>query len=153
MNNHHTSPISIATVEMCGWWVEMRSASFVLCGPHITMPGRSGYFQRSLLGYRFPAVDVEAAWKSTVQASYWFRKEWSPDFGLEHPYGIDRKVQVSRVGDWIELICPSFTETEDETDFLEFTYTELPGLRAAMGRRARPRRKRLKKEQDADPEC
>lgn len=152
MEHQHTTPVSIATAEMRGWWVEMRDTSFVLCGPHITELGRSGYFQRCLLGYRFPAADIDAASAAMGQASYWFRKEWSPDFTLPHPYGIDRGVHVVRTGDWIDLQCPEFAETADETDFLEFTYTELPGLRAAMDRRARPRRKRLKKEHDADPE-
>jgi len=152
MDNHFTTPVSIATAAMRGWWVEMRTATFVLWGPHLTTPGRRGYFQRCDLGYRFPTEDVEAAWAAMTQASRWFRKEWRPDFTQEFPYGVDRGVQACRVGDWIELHCPGFTETDDELDALEFTYTELPGLRAAMHRRARPRRKRLTKEHDAEPQ-
>lgn len=150
MDNHDTTPVSIATADMRGWWVEMHTTSFILWGPHVTEPGRGGYFQRCPLGYRFPAGDVEAAWESLRQASYWFRKQWRPDFGLPHPYGLDRGIGARRVGDWIELHCPDFAETDPETDSLEISYTELPGLRAAIGRRARPRRKRLKKEPDVD---
>jgi len=152
MSDHYATPVSIATAEMRGWWVEMRTTSFVLWGPHTTEPGRTGYFQRCPSGYRFPYADIEAAWEAMRQASRWFRKEWRPDFTETHPYGIGRVVQVARVGEWVELHCKSFAETADETDFLEFTYTELAGLRAAMHRRARPRRKRLAKEDDADPQ-
>ena len=152
MDNHYVSPVSIATADMRGWWVEMRTTSFLVWGPHVTEPGRKGYFQRCPLGYRFPAGDVEAAWEATTQASRWFRKEWRPDFTQLHPYGLDRGVQARRAGEWIELQCPDFPRTDLETDVLEFTYTELPGLRAAMGRRARPRRKRLAKEHDAEPQ-
>jgi hypothetical protein len=151
MDNHYVTPVSIATVDMRGWWVEMRTNGFLLWGPHVTEPGTGGYFKRCLLGYRFPASDVEAAWSATTQASRWFRKEWRPDFTQPHPYGLDRGVHVCRVGEWIELQCLDFAETAEETDVLEFTYTELPRLRAAMGRRARPRRRRQAKEHDADP--
>lgn len=150
MEYHTDTPVSIATAQMRGWWVEMRTTSFALWGPHVTEPGRGGYFERCPLGYRFPAADVDAAWAAMVQASRWFRKEWRPDFTQTHPYGLDRSVEVRRVGEWIELQCPDFPRTEPETDVLEFTYTELPELRAAMGRRARPRRRRTAKERHED---
>lgn len=149
MHNDFTTPVSIATPDMRGWWVEMRSTGFLLWGPHTTAPGRRGYFERCELGYRFPAEDADAAAASMRQASYWFRKEWRPDFTQPCPFGPDRGVSAHRVGEWIELRCTDFAEDEAETDLLEFTYTELPGLRASIARRARPRRKRLKKERHA----
>lgn len=146
MDNNFTTPVSIATADMCGWWVEMRSTGFALWGPRSAAIERRSYFQRCALGYRFPAADVEAARAAMVQASRWFRKEWRPDFAEATPYGLDRGVSAHRVGEWIELRCTDFAETGAETDLLEFSYSELPGLRASIGRRARPRRKRLTKE-------
>lgn len=151
MDNRYVTPVSIATAEMYGWWVEMRTTTFLLCGPHRPDCDRTGYFERSPLGYRFPFADVEAAWESMREASRWFRREWRPDFTLPQPFGVNRGVEARRVGDWVELQCPAFTETGDVEASLEFTYTELPGLRAAIARRARPRRKRLAKETDANP--
>lgn len=151
MDNGDVTPVSIATAAMRGWWVEMRAASFLLCGPAAPREERRAYFERCRLGYRFPAADVEAAWESLREASRWFRGHWRPDFALPHPFGLDRRVQARRVGEWIELQCTAFTETEPEEASLEFTYTELPGLRAGLARRARPGRKRLMKDGHGDP--
>ena len=152
MNEHNITPVSIATAEMRGWWVEMRASSFLLCGPNRNEDGVYGYFERCPLGYRFPAEDIEAAWESMREASRWFRREWRPDFALSNPFGLDRGIDARLVGDAIELHCTAFTETGTVEASLQFTYTELPALRAALARRARPRRKRQAKEHDANPQ-
>lgn len=151
MNDHDISPVSIASADMRGWWIEMRSTSFLLCGPNRNDLGRFGYFERCPRGYRFPAADAPAAAEAAAEASRWFRREWRPDFTLTYPYGLGRIIEARRVEEWIELRCTAFVEVGDLEPTLEFSYVELPALRAALARRARPRRRRNKKERDDPP--
>lgn len=151
MNDHDASPVSIASADMRGWWIEMRSTSFLLCGPGRDYLGRFGYFERCPLGYRFPAADVCAAAEAAAEASRWFRREWRPDFSQRYPYGLGRLIEARRVEEWIELRCTGFVEEGELEPTLEFSYVELPALRAALARRARPRRRRNAKEHHDSP--
>lgn len=135
MSDSVVTPVSMSTSLMAGWWVEMRPSTFVLCAP------AARPFERCALGWRTDLTEAEPMRVALVAASRWHRSVWRFNPAEGFVFGVNRRVRVVAVGAHMELRCADLIEEEPVTTALEFNYIELPALRAAVARRARPRRR------------
>jgi hypothetical protein len=118
------------TVKSSGWKAIMGSTSFLVRAPADCV----GAFTAIPAGWAFALAHVVAMRETLRFASKWLRQEWSPDFGRDLPFGVNRHPVMRRRGDRIVihgLDHPDVGETRHE---LEFNYVELPGVRSSLER-------------------